>query len=106
QVYQEIGGERRPLAGGYVLHLGQRVGFKLARYDRHRTVIIDPGLVYSTFLGGRGNDGGSEIAVDSAGNAYVTGGTSSRDFPTTAGALQTTKGGSFDTFVSKLNRRG
>src|SRR5690348_3458752 len=63
QVYQEIGGERRPLAGGYVLHPGQRVGFKLARYDRQRAVIIDPGLVYSTYLGGSGFDEGNGIAV-------------------------------------------
>src|SRR5689334_22226537 len=77
QVYQEIDGERRPLAGGYVLHQGQRVGFKLARYDRHRTVIIDPGLVYSTYLGGSDVDGGFGIAVDSVGHAYVTGNTAS-----------------------------
>jgi hypothetical protein len=45
-------------------------------------------LVYSTFLGGTGRDGGHGIAVDSLGNAYITGDTSSLDFPTTPGAFQ------------------
>jgi hypothetical protein len=68
-------------------------------------------LVYSTYLGGRGSDGGGGIAVDTSGNAYVTGGTSSTDFPTTAGAFQTTCAGGFfgsceDAFVTKLNPDG
>ena len=50
-------------------------------------------LVYSTYLGGTGYDQGAAIAVDTAGNAYVTGYTDSTDFPTTAGAFQTTYGG-------------
>src|SRR5205814_8754446 len=64
-------------------------------------------LVYSTYLGGSSSDAGSGIAVDAAGNAYVTGGTGSTDFPTTIGAFQTTKGGGFrDAFVTKLNPTG
>ena len=51
-------------------------------------------LVYSTYLGG-GEDSGAAIAVDAAGSAYVTGSTGSRDFPTTAGAFQTTLGGGY-----------
>ena len=50
-------------------------------------------LVYSTYLGGSGDDVGSGIALDGAGNAYVTGHTSSTDFPTTAGAFDTTYNG-------------
>src|SRR5437879_12463271 len=50
-------------------------------------------LLYSTYLGGSNYDWGQGIAVDADGNAYVTGGTSSSDFPTTAGAFQTTYGG-------------
>ena len=51
------------------------------------------GLVYSTYLGGSDTDVGSGIAVDGAGSAYVTGDTTSTDFPTTAGAVQTTHAG-------------
>jgi hypothetical protein len=61
--------------------------------------------VYSTYLGGSYGDYGNGIALDSAGNAYVTGYTDSSDFPTTAGAFQTTIGGSgfYDAFVSKFS---
>ena len=45
-------------------------------------------LVYSTYLGGQGFDGGGGLAVDGAGNAYVAGGTGSADFPTTPGRLR------------------
>jgi hypothetical protein len=63
-------------------------------------------LVYSTYLGGNGDDYGAGIAVDTAGNAHVTGYTSSSNFPTTAGAFQTIFGGSYDAFVTKLNPAG
>ncbi len=67
------------------------------------------GLVYSTFLGGSGSDQGLGIAVDSAGSAYVTGITSSSDFPTTAGAFETFNGtfnGNMVAFVTKLDAAG
>src|SRR5208337_2745882 len=63
-------------------------------------------LVYSTYLGGTGDDYADGLAVDSAGNAYVTGVTSSTDFPTTPEALQTGLGGGYDIFVTKLNATG
>jgi hypothetical protein len=68
-------------------------------------------LVYSTYLGGSGGlgryDGGSAIAVDAGGNAYITGVASSGDFPTTPGAFQSTPGGNFgNAFVTKLSADG
>nr|MBI2905687.1 SBBP repeat-containing protein [Chloroflexota bacterium] len=64
------------------------------------------GLVYSTYLGGSVYDSGQAIAVDGSGNAYVTGKTSSSDFPTTPGALDTSSNGGTDAFVTKLNAGG
>jgi Big-like domain-containing protein/beta-propeller repeat-containing protein len=65
------------------------------------------GLAYSTFLGGSSNDFGLGFAIDSAGAAFVTGVTISDDFPTTAGAFDTTLDGSApDGFVTKLNQAG
>jgi hypothetical protein len=63
-------------------------------------------LVYSTYIGGSGNDRGFGIAVDGSGNAYVTGYTSSTDYDLTPGAFQTTKEGYWDVFVTKLNATG
>ncbi|HEU4435700.1 MAG TPA: SBBP repeat-containing protein, partial [Pyrinomonadaceae bacterium] len=63
-------------------------------------------LVYSTFLGGGGNDGGSGIAINAAGNAYVTGFTDSSNFPVTPGAFQSMKGMGLDAFVTELSTTG
>src|SRR5207244_8099832 len=64
------------------------------------------GLVYSTYLGGSGIDLCNGIAVDVAGNAYVTGFAGSTDFPTTPGAFQTARASSSDAFVTKVNPTG
>jgi uncharacterized protein (TIGR03437 family) len=64
-------------------------------------------LLYGTYLGGTGSDSVSGIALDSSGNAYITGGTGSQDFPVTPGALQTTlSAGVGNSFVAKLNATG
>jgi hypothetical protein len=65
------------------------------------------GLVYSTYIGGSGDDFGNGIAVDGSGNAYVTGYSDSPDYDVTAGAFQTTHGGgTWDVFVTKLDASG
>ncbi|MEO7860177.1 MAG: SBBP repeat-containing protein, partial [Nitrospirales bacterium] len=62
-------------------------------------------LLYSTYLGGTGGDGGTGIAVDGAGQAYVTGTTSSTNFPTVTPSQATLTGGG-EAFVTKLNAAG
>jgi hypothetical protein len=85
---------------------GSKWGITLANYDKMQALIIDP-LVYSTYIGGSGDDYGSAIAVDGSGNAYVTGITTSTNYDVTVGAFQTTYGGgTYDVFVTKLNASG
>jgi len=76
-------------------------------YDAFVTKLNASGnaLVYSTYLGGTGTTGGSGIAVDAAGSAYVTGYTGSTNFPTASG-YQGTYGGSYDAFATKLSAAG
>jgi hypothetical protein len=107
--YQAINGTPHPVSAHFNVTGPNTVGFEVARYDRNRPLIIDPTLVYSTYLGGHGEDAGVGIAVDGAGNAYVSGFTTSTDFPTTPGAFQTTPGGgrrNLDGFVTKLDPTG
>jgi hypothetical protein len=63
-------------------------------------------LAYATLLGGSGGDGGSAIAVDRAGSAYMVGSTESSDFPITVGAFDTGLNGYRDAFVVKMNAAG
>jgi Beta-propeller repeat len=102
--FQRIDGRRVPVSSHYAL-AGDSYGFAVRGRDRSRPLVIDPGISYSTYLGGSGEEGGSRIAVDSAGAAYVTGATTSTDFPTTAGAFDTS-GDTSDAFVTKLNPAG
>jgi Big-like domain-containing protein/beta-propeller repeat-containing protein len=103
-VYQEKDGTRQEIAGRYAIRDKNRVGFEVAKYDASKPLYIDP-LIYSTYLGGSGTDYDYGIAVDSAGNAYVTGSTQSSDFPT-MNPLQPAIAGGQNAFVSKLNPSG
>ena len=113
RIYQEVEGKKQFIKGGYVMDsLGKdedkgkvRIGFKIDQFDTKKPLIIDPILAYSTYLGGGGDDVGYGIAVDSSGSAYITGSTSSTDFPT-ENPIQGTKGGGVDVFVTKLNPAG
>jgi hypothetical protein len=106
--YQRIGGRRVAVDSRYALKKGgSAYGFALgASYDPRRALVIDPGLNYSTFLGGAGSDEGFGIAIDGAGSAYVTGDSVSSDFPTTAGAFEPAYSGGQDAFVTKLSPDG
>ena len=104
--FQRVGGSRRAVRSRYEMQGGRGVGIRLGRYDSARPLVIDPVLVYSTYLGGSGDDQGHGIAVDAAGNAYVTGSTGSSNFPR-QDALQGTYGGNVnDAFVTKFDPSG
>jgi hypothetical protein len=111
--YQEIAGARVPVESRYLLNAADGAagdyGFAIgAGYQPDHELIIDPGVAYSTFLGGTDVDNGTGIAVDAAGNAYIVGTTQSADFPATVGAFKRTGAvGTFsDVFVAKLNPTG
>ena len=125
-VYQrDEQGEKHLLAGTYVLlasepsrsasaalhrsetsdpsSLTPHVAFQVAAYDASQPLIIDPVLSWATYLGGSGTDIPQSIAVDQAGQAYVTGYTNSSGFPgITASSIQSTNGGGWDGFVAKI----
>jgi Ca2+-binding RTX toxin-like protein len=103
-LYQTIGGRRVPIDGRFSL-ASDEVGFEVGAYDHHHLLVIDPTLIYSTYLGGSGDDSGQGIAVDGHGSAYVTGSTGSTIFPTLA-AFQGSNAGQTDAFVTKLDASG
>jgi uncharacterized protein (TIGR03437 family) len=105
-IYQEINGTRQSVDGSFVIQEENQVGFEVVRYDTSKPLIIDPVLSYSTYLGGSGRDLTFGIAVDSSGNAYVTGSTQSNNFPTANAFQAAYGGGTYDAFVTKLNASG
>jgi hypothetical protein len=102
-VYQEIDGQRVAREGRFRLLKpgGAEYGFTVASYDKTRPLVIDPVLVYSTYLGGSGDDNISGVAVDQQSNVYVTGATNSIDFPG-----YPAEGDGYYPFVVKLNAAG
>jgi hypothetical protein len=102
--YQESDTQRVPVQGAYVMNDSTHIAFRLAPYDSTKPLVIDPVLVYSTYLGGSGNDQPTGIAVDSTGSVYVAGYTDSTNFPlATLGSLPT---GTDHVFVAKLDSTG
>ncbi len=85
--YQESAAGRKLVSASYRVRKN-RVSFVLGPYDRSRQLIIDPVLIYGTYLNGNNWERATSILVDSAGYLYVLGWTSSPDFPTTPGAYQ------------------
>ncbi|MGB6855631.1 MAG: SBBP repeat-containing protein, partial [Terracidiphilus sp.] len=88
-IYQQLPEGRREIAGNYVLGARHRIAFALGAYDHSRPLVIDPTIVYSTYLGGSVEDFLNAIAADSSGSAYLAGEAFSPNFPVTDGAYQT-----------------
>jgi hypothetical protein len=104
-VYQESASDARlSVDGGYIIEDATHIAFRVAHYDPGKPLVIDPVLLYSTYLGGSGNDQPTGIAVDSTGAVYISGYTDSSDFPlATLGSLPS---GSTHVFVAKLYPTG
>jgi hypothetical protein len=105
-VYQYRNGSRRRIGAEYTIRSGRFIAFDLDAYDSTRPLIIDPAVVYSTYLGGTAGDHPYGMGIDNFGNIYLSGYTTSLDFPTTAGAFQVSAPGDGDVFVSKMNSTG
>lgn len=106
-VYQRDARGTRTVAARYELDRNRsEIRLRLGAYDRREALVIDPALSYSTLLDGTPAVPFGGIAVDSGGNAYVTGGTLDSAFPVTSGAFQTTLNGTSNVYVTKLNPQG
>jgi hypothetical protein len=105
-VYQDDArGVRHWIQAEYRLIGDTRLAFAIGEHDETRSLIIDPVLLYSSYLGGSSFDVANAVAVDGMGNVYVAGFTTSPDFPMD-GAIQKAIGGSTDAFVAKLDPTG
>ena len=100
-IYQSIGGEKKMIAGRFLLAKDNTASFEVGAYDHGQPLIIDPTLSYSTYLGGTNDERGTAIAADSSGRAYVSGVTDSLDYPVKGGVQSTNHGGT-DVFVTKM----
>ncbi len=107
-IYQGEGLTRKSIAGGYRVMDDGSVGFTVAGYDRSRPLVIDPVVLYSTFLGRNGSDTASRGVVDSQGNLIFTGVTQDNTYPSTAGTPVSPATGADlgDVIVTKVNAEG
>lgn len=106
RTYQVAGAVHSNVDSRFVIHDDNTVGFSLGAYDPAATLVIDPVMTYSTFLGGASSDVVMGVAVDGSSNTYVTGYTTSANFPTATPLNGTRSGASSDIFVSKINPAG
>lgn len=104
--FEVAGGVRTPVPSRFRLSDDHVVGFDVSRRDPSASLVIDPVLSFSAYVAGGGDESGAGVTVDAAGSAYLVGGSSSLDFPTTVGTISQTLAGSTDGFVAKLTPDG
>ncbi|UCH88565.1 MAG: SBBP repeat-containing protein [Thermoplasmata archaeon] len=109
-IYQDYEGKRHSIEGKFIFFDEFEFGFALNGYYRSDvTIVIDPTLIYSTYVGGLNDDFARGVATDSKGCAYITGFSNSSNFPTTPGVYQSDYNGSYpsdNVIVCKLNKNG
>jgi hypothetical protein len=111
-IYQNYWNIQHQVRGKFKVYNDSEFGFELLEdYNKQEVLIIDPTieLQYSAFIGGNAFEEGYAIDIDSKGDAFVTGHTSSIDFPNTTGAFDRTyndNGNFWDIFILKLNQNG
>ena len=107
-LYQVVNGQRAAVEGAFVARQGRKFGVEVKNYDHTKPLVIDPVLVYSSYLSGSGDgDLAMGVAVDSQGCAYITGYGNTVDFPTVGTSLSAAPPtGNLLAFVSKLNQNG
>lgn len=103
--YQIVSGERHTVEAKYIITEQSKIAFALGEYDESQTLVIDPILQYSSYLGGDSSDYGNSITVNAAGEAYVAGQTYSPNFPI-ANAIQVNLNAPADGFLTKFNASG
>ena len=103
-IYQEFHGPQQ-IEGGYVLRADGKVGFHIGAHSPDAALVLDPSLSvsYSTFLGGAGDDSANSIALDSSGNLYIGGTTTSASTFPELSATRQGPGGGVDFFIAKIN---
>jgi hypothetical protein len=104
--YQIMKGEAVAVKSQYLVDGDDTARFSVGKYDRNKELIIDPELIFSTYLGGSASDEANDIQVDKNGNVYIAGQTDSSNFPTTPGAFDRIFNENSDVFVTKLNPTG
>lgn len=102
-VYQGTFDEKQIIESQYLLENNNEISFKIADYDKTKPLIIDPVLTYASYLGAADNEEGNDIAVDSDGNTYIIGSTTSVKFPLNNPFQSQYGGGEYDLFISKFN---
>lgn len=103
--YQLVGGRSVEVPSSFRPLGEERIGFRLADHDPGLPLVIDPGLMFCTLLGGSGDDVGNDVAADNDGFVYVVGHTTGSSFPVTAGAYDTSFNNN-DAFLSKFSPNG